>query len=357
MTYSAPITRGHSICSWEFILSHRVLRTDITVPMVVELEAGHPLPSTTRFGKGETILKNIRKDEFGCGETEATLCRTVEWSLTEASGNVVDLVVISNGLLSSPIVLLNTDVLVAPSSTVLCPFVVSLDNPSSAAASMIRVERDSALALSFLSFSFSLPASIDSIIVSSSCVVNVDSCRVQKTTLSQPFLVSSQSSHTLSNSAFLSSTFTSSAFVLSDCRSLSVEDTRIADCSFDTSFLVGSSSQISFISLIVSNNSIKQDASLFAMSILPKTSSDATPSFSISSSSFTPSQSTPTPLFVAVASECSSNVILVNTTFSHSSSSQIGRPAVVVKWTARQPVLLRRRVVCEECFVMVSQFQ
>ncbi|KAK2948676.1 hypothetical protein BLNAU_16417 [Blattamonas nauphoetae] len=315
------------------------------------------LGSASRIPDSTIFVGQNGKDEMGCGNTESTLCKTVEWSVKEAAGSVVDLVIVSSGLLSSPIVLSNTDVKIAPSSDVLCPFVVSLDNPPSAAASMIRVERDSALALSFLSFSFSIPASIDSIIVSSSCVVNVDSCRVQKTTLSQPFLVSAQSSHTISNSTFLSSTFASSAFVLSDCHSLSVEDTRIADCSFDTSFLVGSSSQISFLSLTVSNNSIKQDTSLFALSILPKTISDASPSFSISLSSFTPSQSNPTPLFVSVASECSSNVILVNTTFSHSSSSQIGRPAVLVKWTVRQPLLLRRRVVCENCFVMVSPSQ
>ncbi|KAK2962067.1 hypothetical protein BLNAU_3123 [Blattamonas nauphoetae] len=297
------------------------------------------------------------EDDVGCGNTEATLCRTIEWSMNEAAGSIVDVVVASNGLLSSPIVLSQTDVHIAPDSGIPCPFAISLAPPSSAAAAMISVERNSALTLSFLSFSFSVPATIDSIVVSSSGVVTIDSCRVQGTTLSQPFLVSTQSSHTISNSAFLSSTFKSSAFVLSDCQSLSIEDSSVANNSFDTSFLVCSSSQISFVSLTVSNNSIKQDASLFALSILPKTTLEDTPSLRISFSSFTSSQTTPTPLFVSVASECRSNVILVNSTFSHSSSSQAKKAAVVVKWTKRQPLLLRRRVVCDDCFVMVSQSQ
>ncbi|KAK2940496.1 hypothetical protein BLNAU_24596 [Blattamonas nauphoetae] len=313
--------------------------------------------SASRTSASSIFVGQNGKDEMGCGNTEATLCGTVEWSVKGAAGSVVDFIVVSSGHLSSPIILSDTDVMIAPESAILCPFLVSLDSHTSAAASMIRVEKNAALLFSFLSFSFSLPASIDSIIVSSSGVVNVASCRVQKTTLSQPFLVSAQSAHTITNSAFLSSTFTSSTFVISDCLSLSVEDTRIADCSFDTSFLVGSSSLISFLSLTVSNNSIKQDTSLFALSILPKTSSDATPSFSISLSSFSPSQTTPTPLFVSVASECSSNVILVNTTLSHSSTSPLRKPAVLVKWTKKQPLLLRRRVVCEDCIVMVSQYQ
>ncbi|KAK2953345.1 hypothetical protein BLNAU_11630 [Blattamonas nauphoetae] len=262
-----------------------------------------------------------------------------------------------DGLLSSPIIVLNIDLLITAKSDRLCPFCVSLDNPPSAPASMIRVESDSALTLSFLSFSFSLPASINSIIISSSGIVHIDSCLVQGMTLSQPFLISTQSSHTISNSAFLSSTFQSSAIVLSDCQSLSVEDTIIANNSFEPSFLECSSSQTSFVSLTVSNNSLKQDSSLFALSIIPITTTEDTPFLHISSSSFTPSQTTPAPLFVSVASECRSNVILVNATFSHSTSSQAKKPAIAVKWKKRQPLLLRRRVVCDNSFVMVSQSQ
>ncbi|KAK2947545.1 hypothetical protein BLNAU_17511 [Blattamonas nauphoetae] len=179
------------------------------------------------------------KDQSGCGGTEATMCRTVEWALKEAAGHVFTVAVASNGLLSSPIILSNSDVQIASDSGRLCPFVVSLENPPSTPTSMIRVERDSALALSFLSFSFSLPSSINSIIVSSSGVVNVDSCVVQKATLSQPFVVSSQSSHTISNTSFLSSTFQSSVFILSNCPSLSIEDTRIADNTHNSSFIAG----------------------------------------------------------------------------------------------------------------------
>ncbi|KAK2951385.1 hypothetical protein BLNAU_13665 [Blattamonas nauphoetae] len=261
------------------------------------------LGNASRIPQSTVFVGQSGKDQFGCGATETTMCRTVEWGLIEATGSVVDIVVASNGLLSSPIILSNSDVQIASNSGRLCPFVVSLENPPSAPTSMIRVERDSALALSFLSLSFSLPSSINSIIVASSGVVNMDSCVVQKATLSQPFVVSAQSSHTISNTSFLSSIFQSSAFVLSNCPSLSIEDTRIADNTFDTSFLAGSFSQISLTSLTVSINSIKQDTSLFALSILPQTSSEGQPSFHISLSSFTSSQSTPTPLFVSVASE------------------------------------------------------
>ncbi|KAK2960236.1 hypothetical protein BLNAU_4789 [Blattamonas nauphoetae] len=315
------------------------------------------LGGASRIPQSTVFVGQSGKDQFGCGDTEATMCRTVEWGLTEATGSVVDIVVASNGILSSPIILLNTDVKIASDSGKLYPFVVSLETPLSAPTTVIRVERDSALALSFLSFSFSLPSSINSIIVSSSGVVNMDSCVVQKATLSQPFVVSAQSSHTISNTSFLSSTFKSSAFVLSNCPSLSIEETRIADNIFDTSFLTGSFSQISFVTLTVSNNSVKQDTSLFPLSILPETTSEEKPSLSISLSSFASSQSTPTPLFVSVASECALNVILVNTTFSHWTSSQLRKPAVLVTWTQRHPLLLRRRVVCEDCFVMVSQSQ
>ncbi|KAK2945741.1 hypothetical protein BLNAU_19354 [Blattamonas nauphoetae] len=266
------------------------------------------------------------KDQFGCGETKATPCRTVEWSVKEAADSVVDVVVASNSLLSSPIILSNSDLQIAPDSDVLCPFVVSLQNSSSASASMIRVERNSILTLRSLSMSFSLPASLGSVIVASSGIVSVESCVIQKAVLSQPFLVSVQSSHTITNTSFLSSTFKSSAFVLSACQSLSIEDTRIANNSFDASFLV------------ISNNSIKQNTSLVELSIPPKTTSEDTPSFHVSLSSFTSSSTTPTPQFVSVTSD-----------------SQIQKPAVLVKWTARQPLLLRRRVVCEDCFVMVSQ--
>ncbi|KAK2958317.1 hypothetical protein BLNAU_6804 [Blattamonas nauphoetae] len=173
------------------------------------------LGSASRTADSIVFVGQSGKDQSGCGEMKATNCRTVEWGVKEAAGSVVDIVVASSGLLSSPIILSNTDVLIAPESDRLCPFVVSLENLSSAPSSMIRVERDSALALHFLSFSFSVPASVDSIIISSFGVVNVDSCRVQGTTLSQPFL--------------------SSVFVLSDCHSLSVENTSIANNSFDTS--------------------------------------------------------------------------------------------------------------------------
>ncbi|KAK2950115.1 hypothetical protein BLNAU_14917 [Blattamonas nauphoetae] len=166
------------------------------------------LGSASRTTDSIVFVGQSGKDQFGCGETKATLCRTVEWGVKEAAGSVVDIFVASSGLLSSPIILSNTDVLIAPDSDRLCPFVVSLEIPSSAPASMIRVERDSALALRFLSFSFSVPASVD---------------------------MSAQSSHTISSTSFLSSSFKSSVFVLSDCHSLSVENTSIANNSFDTS--------------------------------------------------------------------------------------------------------------------------
>ncbi|KAK2943809.1 hypothetical protein BLNAU_21247 [Blattamonas nauphoetae] len=206
------------------------------------------------------------------------------------------------------------------------------------------------------SFDVVLPRCIHrQVVISSFGVVNVDSCRIQKTTLSQPFLVSTHSSHTISNTSFLSSTFTSSAFVLSACHSLSIEPTTVTNITFESSFLVGTSSQIATLDLTVSNNTLKQNSSLFALSIIPKTTSADTPSIHISSSSFSSSPTTPTPLFVSVASDCALNVVVVYSTFSHSSSSQNRTRAVVVKWTTRQPLLLRRRVVCEDCFVLVSQ--
>ncbi|KAK2958333.1 hypothetical protein BLNAU_6603 [Blattamonas nauphoetae] len=171
------------------------------------------LGTASRTPDSTVFVGQHGKDEIGCGETKATLCRTIEWSLTDAADSVIDIVVTSNSVLSSPIVLLNADVQIAPDSGRLCPFVVSLENPSSAPASMIRVERDSALALSFLSFSFSVHSSLVSVIYSS----------------------------------FV---FKSSAFVLSDCHSLSVEGTKIADNSFNTSFLVGSLKQLRQTGLI-----------------------------------------------------------------------------------------------------------
>ncbi|KAK2953199.1 hypothetical protein BLNAU_11824 [Blattamonas nauphoetae] len=284
------------------------------------------LGTSSRTPDSTIFVGQSGENQFGCGETKATPCRTVEWSVKEAAGSVVDIVVASNSLLSSPIILSNSDLQIAPDSDILCPFVVSLQNSSSASASMIRVERNSILTLRSLSMSFSLPASLGSVIVASSGIVSVESCVIQKVILSQPFLVSVQSSHTITNTSFLSSTFKTSAFVLSACQSLSIEDTRIANNSFDVSFLV------------ISNNSIKQNTSLVELSILPKPTSEDTPTFHVSLSSFTSSPTTPTPQFVSVTSD-----------------SHIQKPAVLVKWTARQPLLLRRRVVCEDCFVMVSQ--
>ncbi|KAK2950320.1 hypothetical protein BLNAU_14731 [Blattamonas nauphoetae] len=88
-------------------------------------------------------------------------------------------------ILSSPIVLLNADVQIAPDSGRLCPFVVSLENPSSAPASMIR----------------------------------------------------------------------SSAFVLSDCHSLSVEGTKIADNSSTLLFFLKQLRQTGLIHLRAINPS------------------------------------------------------------------------------------------------------
>ncbi|KAK2947916.1 hypothetical protein BLNAU_17143 [Blattamonas nauphoetae] len=303
------------------------------------------LGRASRTADSTVFVGQSGEDNLGCGGTADTRCGTVEWSAKEAAGSVVDIVVVSSGLLSSPIVLSNADVQIAPDLGRYCPFAVSLDNPSSAPTSMISVGRNSVLLLCSLSMSFSLAASIDSVVISSSGVVNVDLCRIQKTTLSQPFLVSTHSSHTISNTSFLSSTFTSSAFVLSACHSLSIETTTVSNNTFESSLLVGSSSRISILDLRVSNNTLKQNSSLFPLSIIPKTTSADTPSIHISSSSFSSSPTTPTPLFVSVASDCALNVVVVNSTFSHSSSSQNRTPAVVVKWTPRQPLLLRRRVV------------
>ncbi|KAK2953209.1 hypothetical protein BLNAU_11834 [Blattamonas nauphoetae] len=227
------------------------------------------LGTSSRTPDSTIFVGQSGENQFGCGETKATPCRTVEWSVKEAAGSVVDIVVASNTILSSPIILSNSDFQIAPDSDILCPFVVSFKNSSSAPVSMIRVERNSILTLRSLSMSFSLPASLESVIVASSGIVSVESCVIQKAILSQPFFVSVQSSHTISNTSFLSSTFKTSAFVLSACQSLSIEDTRIANNSFETSFLV------------ISNNSIKQNTSLVELSILPKPTSEDTPTFHV----------------------------------------------------------------------------
>ncbi|KAK2945663.1 hypothetical protein BLNAU_19397 [Blattamonas nauphoetae] len=72
--------------------------------------------NSSRIPVSTVFVGQNGKDEFGCGDTEAALCRTVEWSVKEAADSVVDIVVTSRGILSSPIVLLNSDILIAPSS-------------------------------------------------------------------------------------------------------------------------------------------------------------------------------------------------------------------------------------------------
>ncbi|KAK2942587.1 hypothetical protein BLNAU_22504 [Blattamonas nauphoetae] len=109
------------------------------------------LGNASRTAESIVFVGQNGKDEMGCGETKTSLCRTVEWSLTEAAGSVVDIAVVSNALLTSSIVLSHSDVQISSDSGILCPFAVSLDHPSSAPTSMIRMDGESALALSFLS--------------------------------------------------------------------------------------------------------------------------------------------------------------------------------------------------------------
>ncbi|KAK2942477.1 hypothetical protein BLNAU_22623 [Blattamonas nauphoetae] len=243
------------------------------------------LGRASRTADSTVFVGQSGEDDLGCGGAE-TRCGTVEWSAKEAAGSVVDIVVVSSGLLSSPIVLSNADVQIAPDLGRFYPFAVSLDTPSSAPTSMISVGRNSVLLLCSLSMSFSLAASIDR------------SSFRQDNALAA-FLGVHTLFHTISNTSFLSSTFTSSAFVLSACHSLSIRPTTVTNITFESSFLVGTSSQIATLDLTVSNNTLKQNSSLFALSIIPKTTSADTPSIHISSSSFSSSPTTPTPLFVS----------------------------------------------------------